>query len=31
MILFCNLACVYVDNICNDKFGSFKKSFSWLG
>ena len=31
MILFCNLVCVYVHNICDDKFGGCKKSFSWLG
>ena len=31
MILFCNLLCVYVHNICEDKFGGCKKSFSWLG
>ena len=31
MILFCNLVCVYVHKICEDKFGSCKTSFSWLG
>ena len=31
MILFCNLMYVYVHKICDDKFGSCKKSFSWLG
>ena len=31
MILFCNLVCVYVHKICDDKFGRLKKSFSWLG
>ena len=31
MILFCNLVCVYVHKICDDKFGGCKKSFSWLG
>ena len=23
--------CVYVHKICDDKFGGFKKLFSWLG
>ena len=31
MILFCNLVCVYVHKICENKFGGCKKSFSWLG
>ena len=31
MVLFCNLVCVYVHKICDDKFGSCMKSFSWLG
>ena len=31
MILFCNLVCVYVHKICDDKFGGCKKSFSWFG
>ena len=31
MILFCNLVCVYVHKICEDKFGDCKKLFSWLG
>ena len=30
MILFCNLLCVYVHKICEDKFGGCKKSSSWL-
>ena len=31
MILFCHLVCVYVQKVCEDKFGGCKKSFSWLG
>ena len=29
----CNLVCVYVyvHKICEDKFGGYTKSFSWLG
>ena len=30
MVLFCNLVCVYAHEICDDKFGGCKKSFSWL-
>ena len=30
-ILFCNLMCVYVHKLCKEKFGDYKKSFSWLG
>jgi len=28
---FCNLVCVYVHKICEDKFGGCKISFSLLG
>ena len=28
---FCNLLRVYVHKICEEKFGSCKKLFSWLG
>ena len=31
MILLCNLVCIYVHNICEDKFGSCKMSLSRLG
>ena len=34
MILFCNLMCIYVHKICEDKFGSCKKNFMvtpWVG
>ena len=31
MILFCNLVYVYVHKICDDKFGSCKKSCPRLG
>ena len=31
MIIFCNLVCAYVHKIYEEKFGSCKKSFSWLG
>ena len=31
MILFCNLVCVYVYKICEDRFDGYKMSFSWLG
>ena len=31
MILFCNLVCIYVHKICENKFGDCMKLFSWLG
>ena len=31
IILFCNLVCVYLHKICEDKFGGCQKTFSWLG
>ena len=31
IILFCNLMCIFIHKICEDKFGSCKKSFSWVG
>ena len=31
IILFCNLMCVYVHKICEDRLGGSQKSFSWLG
>ena len=31
MILFCNLVCVYVHKIYEDKFGGCKKLSSWIG
>ena len=31
IILFCNLVCVYVHKICEDKFGGCMESFPWLG
>ena len=31
MVLFCNLLCVWLHKICENKLGGCKKSFSWLG
>ena len=31
MILFCNPVGVYVHKICEDKFGGWQTTFSWLG
>ena len=31
VILLCNLVCVHIHKICEEKFGSSRLSFSWLG
>ena len=31
IILFCNLVCIFIHKMCEDKFGGCKKSFSWVG
>ena len=31
MILFCNLMCIYIHKICEEKLGGCKNLFSWLG